>query len=57
VSPAERRIAALRRFSLGITGLTVVGHIWLGFEQSWAQVVVSLATCYSVELALEAADA
>jgi enediyne biosynthesis protein E5 len=57
MSPAERRIAALRRFSMGITGLTIVGHIWLGFEQSWAQVLVSIATCYSVELALEAVDA
>jgi Na+-translocating ferredoxin:NAD+ oxidoreductase RnfD subunit len=57
MSPSERRIAALRRFSMGITGLTVVGHIWLGFEQSWAQVVVALATCYTVELALETADA
>lgn len=57
MSPAQRRIAALRRFAMGITGLTLVGHIWLGFEQSWAQVLVSLATCYVLELALEAADA
>jgi enediyne biosynthesis protein E5 len=57
MSPAERRIAALRRFAIGISGLTVVGHIWLGFEQSWAQVIVALATCYALELALEAADA
>jgi Na+-translocating ferredoxin:NAD+ oxidoreductase RnfD subunit len=57
MTPAERRIAALRRFSMGITGLTLVGHFWLGFEQSWAQVFVSLATCYSLELVLEAVDA
>jgi enediyne biosynthesis protein E5 len=57
MSPAERRIAALRRFALGISTLTVVGHVWLGLEQSWAQVVVALATCYAIELALEAADA
>ena len=57
MSPAERRIAALRRFALGITALTVVGHLWLGIEQSWAQVLVALGTCYGVELALEAADA
>jgi enediyne biosynthesis protein E5 len=57
VSPAERRIAALRRFAMGITGLTIVGHVWLGFEQSWAQVLVSLAGCYSAELSLEAVDA
>ncbi|MGI8805298.1 MAG: enediyne biosynthesis protein UnbU, partial [Thermoleophilaceae bacterium] len=57
MSPAERRVAALRRFAMGITGLTIVGHLWLGFEQSWAHVLVSIATCYGIELALEAADA
>jgi Na+-translocating ferredoxin:NAD+ oxidoreductase RnfD subunit len=57
MSPADRRIAALRRFAMGISTLTLVGHVWLGFEQSWAQVVVALATCYGVELVLEAADA
>jgi Na+-translocating ferredoxin:NAD+ oxidoreductase RnfD subunit len=57
MSPAERRIAALRRFSLGITVLTLAGHLFLGFEQSWAQVVVALGTCYAIELALEAVDA
>jgi Na+-translocating ferredoxin:NAD+ oxidoreductase RnfD subunit len=57
MTAAERRIAALRRFSIGITGLTIVGHVWLGFEQSWAQVFVSLATCYSLELTLELVDA
>jgi hypothetical protein len=57
MSPAQRRITALRRFAIGITGLTLAGHLWLGFEQSWAQVVVALGTCYGVELALEVADA
>lgn len=57
MTPAERRVAALRRFAFGITTLTIVGHALLGFEQSWLQVLVSLATCYSVELALETIDA
>jgi hypothetical protein len=57
MTPAERRIAALRRFAFGISTLTVVGHAFLGLEQSWLQVTVSLATCYSVELALETIDA
>ena len=57
MSSAERRIAALRRFAIGISVLTLIGHVWLGFEQSWAQVVVALATCYGVELALDCADA
>jgi hypothetical protein len=57
MTPAQRRVAALRRFAFGITTLTIVGHLLLGFEQSWLQVLVSLATCYSVELALETIDA
>jgi hypothetical protein len=57
VTPQQRRIAALRRFAFGISALTVVGHGWLGLEQSWLQVLVSLATCYAVELTLEATDA
>lgn len=57
MSPQQRRIAALRRFAFGISALTVVGHLWLGLEQSWLQVLVSLATCYGAELTLEAVDA
>jgi len=57
MTPAQRRVAALRRFAFGITTLTVVGHFWLGFEQSWLQVGVSIVTCYSTELALETIDA
>jgi hypothetical protein len=57
MTPQQRRIAALRRFALGITVLTVAGHSFLGFEQSWAQVAASLATCYALELALELSGA
>jgi len=57
MTPAERRIAALRRFAMGITGLTIVGHVWLGLEQSWAQVVVALLTGYSCALFFEWVDA
>lgn len=57
MTPAERRIGALRRFAFGISTLTVVGHAVLGFEQSWLQVGVSLATCYAVDLGLETIDA
>lgn len=57
-SPAAcNRIAALRRFAAAITILNVLGHTVLGFEQSWAQPLVSLATAYSVELLLEALGA
>ncbi len=51
------RLAALRRFATTITILNIVGHIFLGFEQSWAQPLVALATTYSMELVLELMDA
>src|SRR5437588_3352925 len=51
------RLTALRRFATTITILNVVGHIFLGFEQSWAQPLVALATTYSMELVLELMDA
>ena len=44
---------ALRRFALAITALTVVGHGYLGFEQSLAQPLVALATAYSMQILLE----
>jgi hypothetical protein len=33
--------------------LTIVGHAYLGFEQSFAQPIVALATAYSMQLLLE----
>jgi hypothetical protein len=53
--PQGNRIAALRRFAVAITILNVLGHTVLGFEQSWAQPFVALATAYSLELILEVA--
>lgn len=44
---------ALRRFAIAITGLTVVGHGFLGFEQSVAQPLIALATAYPMQIALE----
>ena len=51
------RLAGLRRFAIAITTLNVLGHLWFGFEQSFAQPFVSLAAAYSTELLLEAIDA
>jgi hypothetical protein len=51
------RIKALRRFGLSISVFTVAGALVLGFESSWAQPLVALATAYSMEVALEAIDA
>jgi hypothetical protein len=47
------RLPALRRFAAAITILNVLGHTVLGFEQSWAQPLVALATAYSLEILLE----
>jgi enediyne biosynthesis protein E5 len=51
------RLQALWRFAAAITILNVLGHSVLGFEQSWAQPLVALATAYSTELILEALSA
>lgn len=51
------RLAGLRRFAIAITFLNILGHTFLGFEQSWIQPFVALATGYSVELLLETVEA
>ena len=51
------RLAGLRRFAIAITVLNLLGHLWFGFEQSFAQPLVSLLAAYSTELALELIDA
>lgn len=54
---AANRLCGLRRFAIAITVLNLLGHTVLGFEQSWAQPLVALATAYSMELLLELLDA
>ena len=49
----DLRLPALRRFAVAITVLNLAGHFFLGFEQSYAQPLASLATAYSLELLLE----
>jgi hypothetical protein len=53
---ARDRLGGLRRFALAITLLNVVGHAWLGFEQSWAHPLAALAAAYAVELLMEWID-
>jgi hypothetical protein len=48
------RTIALRRFAISITVFNVVGHLFLGFEQSWAQPVVALIVAYTLEVGFEA---
>lgn len=47
------RLGGLRRFAIAISILNILGHMVLGFEQSWAQPLVALATAYSLELLFE----
>ncbi len=50
-------VAGKRRFAFTITVFTVLGHAWLGFEASYAQPLVALATAYATQLLLESVDA
>jgi len=53
----DLRLPALRRFAIAISALTVLGHGFLGFEQSVAHVFIALFTGYTLELLLEWIDA
>lgn len=53
----KERLGGLRRFAIAITLLNCLGHSFLGFEQSWAQPLVALATTYGLELLLESVEA
>ncbi len=57
VSNRVDRLGGLRRFAVAITVLNILGHTFFGFEQSFAQPLVALATAYSVELLIEFIDA
>lgn len=50
-------LGGLRRFALAITVFTVLGHLWLGFEQSYVQPLVSLAAAYVTQLLLDTLSA
>ncbi len=54
---AADRLGGLRRFAFAISVFTILGHAWLGFEQSYLQPLVAIATTYAVELLLEAVAA
>lgn len=57
MKPPDLRLPALRRFAIAITILNLLGHTVLGFESSWAQMLVSLFTAYACELLLEIIEA
>jgi hypothetical protein len=50
-------LGGLRRFALAITIFTLLGHLWFGFEQSYAQPLASVASAYVTQLLLEALEA
>jgi Na+-translocating ferredoxin:NAD+ oxidoreductase RnfD subunit len=53
----DTRLKGLARFALAITVLNILGHLWLGFEQSWITPFIALAAAYGTELAAETAQA
>ncbi|HEV2816254.1 MAG TPA: hypothetical protein VGW40_03395 [Allosphingosinicella sp.] len=57
LTPAQRRDGGLLRFAIAISVLNILGHLWLGFEQSWATPFIALAAAYGTELAGEWASA
>ncbi len=55
--PHNPRSAALRRFGVSITALTILGHTVLGFEQAYATPVVAVLAALAIELLLDSIDA
>jgi len=53
----NNRLKGLSRFAFAITLLNVLGHLWLGFEQSWLTPFVALAAAYGTDLLAETVDA
>lgn len=53
IAKKDLRIIALQRFAIAITVLTIAGHLFLGFEQSFIQPIAALITTYSLELIIE----
>ena len=51
------QLGGLRRFALAITVFNVLGHLWFGFEQSYAQPLASVATAYVTQLLQDALQA
>jgi enediyne biosynthesis protein E5 len=52
----DRRRQGLRRFAFAITLLNVLGHVWFGFEQSFAQPLAAMLAAYGTEILLEVVD-
>jgi hypothetical protein len=46
---SEKRLGGLSRFAFAITVLNVVGHAFLGFEQSWITPFAAIVAAYATE--------
>jgi hypothetical protein len=55
--PRDPRSAALRRFGVSITALTILGHTVLGFEQAYATPVFTVVAALAIELLLDSVEA
>jgi hypothetical protein len=54
---SEKRLGGLSRFAFAITVLNIVGHTFLGFEQSWITPLAALAAAYVTEFVGETIEA
>lgn len=54
---SEKRLGGLSRFAFAITLLNVVGHLFLGFEQSWLTPFAAVAAAYGTDIAGETIEA
>lgn len=54
---SEKRLGGLSRFAFAITILNIVGHFYLGFEQSWITPLIALAAAYATDLVGETVEA
>jgi hypothetical protein len=55
-APVPARIKALRRFALSITVFNIVGHLFLGFEQSPITPIATVLASYAAALLMERLD-
>src|SRR5882724_9561630 len=53
---SEKRLGGLSRFAFAITVLNVIGHAFLGFEQSWITPFAALAAAYATEFVGETVE-
>lgn len=53
---SEKRLGGLSRFAFAITVLNIVGHAFLGFEQSWITPFAAVAAAYLTEFVGETVE-